>query len=89
MAVGARKGDILGQFLAEAILLCLIGGLIGSALGVGAAELAANVGGFPISISPMIAATALSAAVFIGLFFGYFPARRAAQLNPIEALRHE
>ncbi|MCF6292891.1 MAG: ABC transporter permease [Robiginitomaculum sp.] len=89
MAVGARKGDILGQFLAEAILLCLIGGLIGSALGVGAAELAANVGGFPISISPMIAATALSAAIFIGLFFGYFPARRAAQLNPIEALRHE
>ncbi|VAV87684.1 ABC-type antimicrobial peptide transport system, permease component [hydrothermal vent metagenome] len=89
MAVGARKGDILGQFLAEALALCFIGGLIGSALGVGAAELAAKIGKFPVSISPSIALIALSSAVFIGLFFGFFPARRAAQLNPIEALRHE
>lgn len=89
MAVGARKGDILSQFLAEAILLCFIGGLIGSILGVGAAELAARLGNFPVSISPTIAAIALCASIFIGLFFGFFPARRAAQLNPIEALRHE
>ncbi|MFC7290415.1 ABC transporter permease [Hirschia litorea] len=89
MAIGARKVDILGQFLIEAIALCLIGGLIGSALGVGAAELAAKLGDFPVNISVPIAIIAIGASVFIGLFFGFFPARRAAQLNPIEALRHD
>ncbi len=89
MAVGARKSDILGQFLIEAIALCLIGGLIGSALGVGAAHLASNLGGFPVTISPQIAIIAIGAAGLIGIFFGYFPARSAAQLNPIDALRSE
>ncbi len=89
MAIGARKVDILGQFLIEAITLCLIGGLIGSGLGVGAAELAANLGDFPVNISFPIALIAIGASVLIGLFFGFFPARRAAQLNPIEALRHD
>jgi len=89
MAVGARKNDILGQFLAEAIALCLIGGLIGTLLGVGAARLAANMGDFPVTISPNIAIVALGAAALIGISFGYFPARRAAQLNPIDALRSE
>lgn len=89
MAVGARKSDILGQFLIEAIVLCMIGGLIGSLLGVGAAQLAANLGDFPVSITPGIAFIALGAAAFIGVFFGYFPARNAARLNPIDALRSE
>jgi len=89
MAVGARRNDILGQFLAEAIALCLIGGLIGTALGVGAARLAAKVGEFPVTISPSIALIALGAATLIGITFGFFPARRAAQLNPIDALRSE
>lgn len=89
MAIGARSQDILGQFLFEALGLCLIGGIIGSALGVGAAELASKLGDFPVNISPSIALISIGAAVVIGLFFGFFPARRAAQLNPIEALRHD
>ena len=89
MAVGARGTDILGQFLAEALALCLLGGVIGSALGVGAANLAAKLGEFPVEISPRIAIIAIGASALIGLFFGFFPARQAAQLNPIEALRHE
>ena len=89
MAVGARGIDILGQFLAEALALCLLGGLIGSALGVGAANLAAKLGEFPVEISPRIAIIAIGASALIGLFFGFFPARQAARLNPIEALRHE
>jgi len=89
MAIGARKQDILGQFLFEALGLCLIGGIIGSGLGVGAARLASKLGDFPVNISPTIALVSIGASVLIGLFFGFFPARRAAQLNPIEALRHD
>lgn len=89
MAVGARKADILGQFLIEAIALCTIGGLIGSVLGYGGAQLAASLGDFPVNVSATIAMIALGASVVVGLFFGFFPARRAAQLNPIEALRHD
>lgn len=89
MAIGARQIDILGQFLIEALGLCLIGGLIGSLLGIGAAELAAQLGEFPVEISPTIALISIGASVLVGLFFGFFPARRAAQLNPIEALRYD
>ena len=89
MAIGARSQDILGQFLFEALGLCLIGGVIGSGLGVGAAQLASKMGDFPVNISPFIAFVSIGASVVIGLFFGFFPARRAAQLNPIEALRHD
>lgn len=89
MAIGARGQDILGQFLFEALGLCLIGGIIGSGLGVGAAKLASKLGEFPVTISPYIAVISIGASVVVGLFFGFFPARRAAQLNPIEALRHD
>ncbi|MGJ8561343.1 MAG: ABC transporter permease [Litorimonas sp.] len=89
MAIGARSQDILGQFLFEALGLCLIGGIIGSALGIGAAELASKLGDFPVNISPFIALVSIGASVLVGLFFGFFPARRAARLNPIEALRHD
>ncbi|MGJ8564394.1 MAG: ABC transporter permease [Alphaproteobacteria bacterium] len=89
MAIGARSQDILGQFLFEALGLCLLGGIIGSGLGVGAAELASKLGDFPVNISPYIALVSIGASVLVGLFFGFFPARRAARLNPIEALRHD
>ena len=67
----------------------MIGGIIGSGLGVGAARLASKMGDFPVNISPFIALVSIGASVVVGLFFGFFPARRAAQLNPIEALRHD
>lgn len=89
MAIGARKQDILGQFLIEALGLCLAGGVIGSLIGLGVAQLAAKLGEFPVSVSPGIALISIGASVLVGLFFGFFPARRAAQLNPIEALRHD
>jgi putative ABC transport system permease protein len=89
MAVGGRRGDIMRQFLVEAVTLCLIGGLIGTALGVGSATMVANAAQWPVLISPSVIAIAMAAAAATGVVFGYFPARRAASLNPIEALRSE
>ncbi|MDP1605796.1 MAG: FtsX-like permease family protein, partial [Rhodocyclaceae bacterium] len=88
-AVGARSGDILRQFLIEAITLSLIGGLIGVLLGLGGAQLIGEFAGWPIKLSPYATALAVSFAAAIGIFFGYYPARQAARLSPIEALRHE
>jgi putative ABC transport system permease protein len=89
MAIGARRRDILRQFLIEAITLSLIGGFIGAVLGVGASIAIAQLGDWPtsISIGSIVLAFGFSAA--IGVFFGFYPARKAAQLDPIEALRYE
>ncbi len=89
MAVGARTRDILGQFLVEAVTLSLIGGLIGVALGMGASALIAELAGWRILLSPEAVALAVGFAFAIGVFFGFYPARKAAQLNPVEALRFE
>ena len=89
MAVGGRRRDIMRQFLVEAVTLCLIGGLIGTALGVAAATAVASAAQWPVLISPGVIVLALAAAGITGVFFGFFPARRAAGLNPIEALRSE
>jgi putative ABC transport system permease protein len=89
MAVGAKRGDILMQFLVEAITLCLLGGLIGIAIGIGTAYITAKAAEWPILIAPEVVLIALGAAAATGIFFGFFPARRAAHLNPIEALRSE
>ncbi len=89
MAVGGRRGDIMRQFLVEAVALCLIGGLIGTLLGVGSAAIVANAAQWPVLISPAVIALAMAAAAGTGIVFGYFPARRASHLNPIEALRSE
>jgi putative ABC transport system permease protein len=89
MALGARGSDIMVQFLAEALVLCGAGGLIGVVLGFGGSWVAAQTGDWEMSISPQITLVSLGAAVAVGLFFGYFPARRAARLNPIDALRYE
>jgi putative ABC transport system permease protein len=89
MAVGGRRRDIMRQFLVEAVSLCLIGGLIGTVLGVAAAFLVASAGQMPVLISPYVIFLAMGAAAATGIFFGFFPARRAAHLNPIEALRSE
>ena len=89
MAVGARRRDILNQFLIEAVTLCLTGGLIGLMIGGAAAMALANWGAWPIALSPALVLIALLAAAFVGIFFGYWPARRASQMNPIDALRYE
>jgi putative ABC transport system permease protein len=89
MAVGGRKSDIMRQFLVEAVTLCLIGGLLGTVLGVGSAAIVANAAQWPVLISPGIIVLAMGAAAATGIVFGYFPARRAAGLNPIDALRSE
>lgn len=89
MAIGARGGDILLQFLFEAIVLCTLGGLIGMAIGWIGVFAYAQITAAPMMVSPIIIATALGAAASVGLVFGFFPARRAAQLDPIQALRHD
>ena len=89
MAIGARGGDILLQFLFEAIALCTLGGLIGMAIGWVGVFAYAQIANSPMVVSPIIIATALGAAASVGLIFGFFPARRAAQLDPIQALRHD
>ena len=88
-AVGARSGDILRQFLIEAVTLALIGGLIGVLLGSGGAQLIGHYAGWPIALSASATTLAVSFAAAIGIFFGYYPARKAAHMSPIEALRHE
>jgi putative ABC transport system permease protein len=89
MAIGARGADILGQFLTEAVLLCLVGGLIGLTLGVGVAVIVSTVFNWPVFISPAVILLAILASAMVGVLFGFVPARRASQLNPIEALRYE
>jgi putative ABC transport system permease protein len=89
MAVGATPGDILTQFLLEAVVLSLGGGLIGILLGVGGAAALAWIAGWPLSIAPGMVLLASAVSAGIGVFFGYYPAGKAARLDPIEALRYE
>jgi putative ABC transport system permease protein len=96
MAVGARSGDILLQFLVEAVLLSCSGGIIGFSLGVSASVgVTALINSFttgtkwPTIISIPAAIVAVVFAACVGVFFGFYPARRASQLDPIEALRYE
>ncbi|HUI28625.1 MAG TPA: ABC transporter permease [Candidatus Acidoferrales bacterium] len=89
MAVGARGNDVLTQFLIEALTLSFAGGLIGIVLGVLTSQFVSNLQKWPIVISPQSIGLAFAFAAAIGIFFGWYPARKAANLNPIEALRYE
>ncbi len=89
MAVGARTRDILGQFLVEAVTLSLIGGLIGTLLGVGGAIAIGRLAGWRVLLSTDAVLLAVVFAFVIGVFFGFYPARKAAALDPIDALRFE
>ena len=89
MAVGARGSDILLQFLVEAVVLSVGGGLIGIGLGVGIAQIVSAKVGWNTLVSPESVALAFAFSAAIGIFFGFYPARKAAGLDPIEALRYE
>ena len=89
MAIGARPGDILLQFLIEATILSMIGGLFGILAGVGGAELLGRIMGTAVLVNPLVIAGAALFTGAVGIFFGFYPARKAARLNPIDALRYE
>jgi putative ABC transport system permease protein len=89
MAVGARGRDILSQFLIEAVTLSLIGGAVGIALGLGATWGVGRFAGWQVSTSAGAILLAVGFSGFVGVFFGYYPARRASKLLPIQALRYE
>ena len=89
MAVGAHGWNILLQFLIEAVILSCMGGIAGIALGIGASRVLAGIAGWQILISPTSVLVAFASSAAVGIFFGFYPARKAAALDPIEALRYE
>ncbi len=89
MAIGATEGDVQQQFLIEAVVLSLVGGAIGIVSGLGASYLITQTLGWPVLVSPMAILLAVIFSTAVGIFFGFYPARTAARLDPIEALRYE
>ncbi|MBP1607577.1 MAG: hypothetical protein H6Q08_2951 [Acidobacteria bacterium] len=89
MSIGARSRDVLMQFLVEAIVLSLIGGAIGIGLGISVSTALTQFLGWPTQISPQAVGLAFGFSALTGVFFGFYPARKAARLDPIEALRYE
>jgi putative ABC transport system permease protein len=89
LAIGAQESQVLMQFLVEAVVLSLLGGVIGVVLGLGLAGLASRGMDIPFILDPAIVLVAFGFSAAVGVVFGYFPARRAARMDPIEALRHE
>ena len=89
MAIGARRSHVLLQFLVEAVLLSGIGGVAGIVVGVAFSKIVSLLAGWPTLISPAAIAGGFIFSAVVGMFFGYYPARRASLLNPIDALRYE
>jgi putative ABC transport system permease protein len=89
LALGARGSDVLVQFLVESVVMSVIGGAIGVGLGIGGSAVLGRATGWSVFVSPMTVVVALGFAAAVGVFFGFYPARRAARLDPIEALRNE
>jgi putative ABC transport system permease protein len=89
LAVGARRRDILAQFLVEAVTLASLGGILGAAIGIVAAIAVGFIAQWPVIIDLSAVLLAIGFAAAVGVFFGYYPARKAARLQPIEALRAE
>ena len=89
MAVGARRKDIMLQFLVEALVMAATGGCIGILLGIGSSEILNDWAQWPTHISASIIAIAFFFSGAVGVFFGFYPARKAANLDPIDALRYE
>ena len=88
-AVGATERDILLQFLLEAVGVSFLGGIIGVAVGLGLTAAIAVYAGWPVAIAPWSVLLAFGVSAAVGIAFGYYPARRAARLSPIESLRYE
>lgn len=89
MALGATRGQILLQFSLEALTLSLLGGAAGVAMGVAGSEVVSRLAGWPVIVGPEAIVVAVVFSVAVGLFFGFYPARKAARLDPVEALRRE
>jgi putative ABC transport system permease protein len=89
MAIGAKGRHVLLQFLFEAVTLAIVGGLIGIAIGIGASQMVGKYLQWPIVVTPTSVALSFGVAAFVGIFFGFYPARKAARLDPIDALRYE
>jgi putative ABC transport system permease protein len=89
LAIGARGADVLTQFLVESIVMGVLGGAVGLVLGVAGSKLLGHFTGWDTVISPIIMVIAIGFSGAVGVFFGYYPARKAAALNPIQALRYE
>jgi len=89
LAIGARPRDVLSQFLVEAAALSFCGGLIGIGAGLGGAALGGRLIGISVVVNPLVILIAVIFTAAIGIFFGFYPARKAANLNPIDALRYE
>jgi putative ABC transport system permease protein len=88
-ALGARKRDIMMQFLIESLVLCLAGGILGLVVGVISATTMSRTANWNTAISPDIVVISIAFSAFVGVFFGMWPARRAASLDPIISLRYE
>jgi len=89
MSVGGRGRDILMQFLIESILLSVLGGIIGIFVGIGASQLIGMLMKWPVVVLPASVVLSFLVCTVIGVFFGWYPARKASNLNPIDALRYE
>jgi len=89
LAVGARRRDVLVQFIVEAMIMSLIGGLIGVAVGLVTARTLTAVLDWPTEVSATTLSSAFGIAAAVGILFGYYPARRASRLDPIDSLRYE
>ncbi|MEA1937616.1 MAG: FtsX-like permease family protein, partial [Pseudomonadota bacterium] len=89
MALGARRRDIRFQFLIESLLLCVLGGMIGIAIGIGGAFTISRIVDWALVVSPLSIVLAFTFSAGVGLVFGWLPARRAARLDPVESLRYE
>ena len=89
MAIGARGGDVLTQFLVESVVMGIAGGLVGLIIGVAGAKILGHFTGWETAISPVMMLISVGFSGAVGVFFGFYPARKAAALNPIEALRYE
>jgi ABC-type antimicrobial peptide transport system permease subunit len=88
-AMGARRHDIMMQFLIESLVLSLLGGITGVIVGVAGSALLGSLSGWSIAVSPQSILLSFTFAAMVGVFFGLYPARQAARLDPIDALRYE